>query len=93
MVTLLGSLGSLRIIPAQKLKCKDQVNADKIMEVWDTDKNTLVSFDEFNTRMTAYVKKHPEGKGILKRAILRHGTPQLPDESPTSGMNSSVANT
>ena len=58
---------------AQELKKKgdkDKLAAEKIIAVWDTDKSGAVDFAAFSTRMTEYLKKHPEGRDILTGAAM-----------------------
>jgi len=52
-------------------KTEDKVNVDKVLKMWDENKDFQISPEEFKKRMSAYCKKHPEGRGILESAALQ----------------------
>ena len=47
------------------------MNVEKVLKVWDENRDFQISPAEFKTRMSAYCAKHPEGMDILKSAALQ----------------------
>ena len=57
----------------QALKKKgdnEELNVEKILNLWDRDHSGTVDFAEFKARMSDYLKKFPEGKHILHSAAM-----------------------